>query len=350
MTRRNNSFIPGALLLSLVIALALLVPAGCGGNGDTDSGGGRIDLPQSALLSKIAGAVNTDRMMEDITYMASPELKGRPAGSPQNEELAAYFEKEFNDLGLEPFSALGLTGLRQDFQVPSSRCFLENPPAAEEFLTISSVIGIIPGTSQPDSFVVIMANFDGQGVDTVIGEYYPGADYNASGAGAVLELARVMSAAGEKPPVTLVFVELNAEECGYFGSRALADALEKQGMTNAVKMIDLEGLGGGGGDYMDIWDQNYKKNQLAVAAVNDASAFLDVTLEINGNGSGSASSLFFLYHMACVTCDWSWYERSEHVDFHRVSDTPDRINRTGLSDVTRVVGVAAWLLGIRDTD
>ena len=195
-----------------------------------------------------------------------------------------------------------------------------------------------------------MANFDGLGVDTGTGEYYPGADYNASGAAAVLELARVMSAPGEKPPVTLVFVELNAEECGYFGSRALADTLEKQGMTNAVKMIDLEGLGGGSGDYMDIWDQNYKKNQPVVNAVDDASTFLDVTLEINGTGPGSASSLFFLYHMACVTCDWSWYERSEHADFHRVSDTPDRINRTGLSDVTRVTGVAAWLLSIYETD
>jgi aminopeptidase N len=350
MTRRNRSFIPGALLLGLVLALAMLVPSGCGGGSGTGSGGGRIVLPQSALLSKIADAVNTDRMMEDITYMASPELKGRPAGSAQNEELAGYIEKEFRDLGLEPFSALGLTGLRQDFQVPSSRCFLENPPATEQVLTMPNVIGIIPGTSQPDIFVVLMANFDGLGIDAQTGEYYPGADYNASGAGAVLELARVISAAGEKPPVTLVFAELNAEECGYYGSRALADALEKQGMTNAVRMINLEGLGGGAGDYMDIWDQNYKKNRPAVEAVNDAAAFLDVTLEINGTGSGSASSLFFLYHMACVTCDWSWYERSEHANFHRVSDTADIINRTGLTDVTRVTGIAAWLLGIYETD
>ena len=299
---------------------------------------------------RIADSVDTSRMVDTITYLSSPELKGRPAGSPQNGEVAAYLEGEFRDLGLEPFSALGLTGLRQDFPVPSSRCFLENQPAADEALTISNVIGVIPGTAQPDRFVIVAANFDGLGVDAETGDYYPGADFNASGAAAVLELARAMVSAGEKPPVTMVFAELNAEECGYFGSRALAEACEMKGMKEAVKVIDLEGLAAGSGDYMDVWDQNYVKNQPVVDAVDDASAFLGVALEINGTGAGSASSIFFIYHMACVTCDWSWFERTDHPDFHKATDTVDRINQVGLSESTRVAGVAAWLLGIRDAD
>jgi hypothetical protein len=354
MPRRNNHRLfpafPAFALLAALLALSLLVTAGCGGGNGDDPNKGNIELPQSALLMRIADSVDTGRMVDTITYLSSPELKGRPAGSPQNGEAAAYLEGEFRDLGLEPFSALGLTGLRQDFQVPSSRCFLENQPAADEALTISNVIGVIPGTAQPDRFVIVSANFDGLGVDAETGDYYPGADFNASGAAAVLELARAMVSAGEKPPVTLVFAELNAEECGYFGSRALAEAFELQGMKEAVKVIDLEGLAAGSGDYMDVWDQNYIKNRPAVDAVDDASAFLGVTLEINGTGAGSASSIFFVYHMACVTCDWSWFERTDHPDFHKTTDTVDKIDLEGLSDSTRVAGVAAWLLGMRDAD
>lgn len=351
MPGRNSRFtLPGFAFLITLLVLFLLIPAGCGSEKGDGSGGGLIELPQSALLMSIADSVDPDSMLETITYLASPELKGRPAGSVQNEEAAAYLEGRFRDMGLEPFSALGLTGLRQDFQVPSSRCFLENPPTAEEALTIPNVIGIIPGAARPDRFVILAANFDGLGVDAETGEYYPGADFNASGAAAVLELASVMTSLQEKPPVTLVFAELNAEECGFFGSRALAEALEKQGMKEAVKIINLEGLAAGDGDYMDVWDQNYVKNRPAVGAVNDAAAFLGVTLEINGTGAGSASSIFFIYHMACVTCDWSWFERSDHPNFHLSTDTATRVNPVGLRESTRVAGVAAWLLSTRDAD
>ncbi len=336
-----------AALTAALLALSLLLASGCGGGGG-GSGGGRIELPRSALLERIADGVDAGRMMDTIEFLSSPGMKGRPAGSPQNAEAAAWLEGEFRDLGLEPFSALGLTELRQDFQVPSSRCFLEDPPADEKALTVSSVIGTVRGAARPDRFVVVAANFDGLGVDAETGDYYPGADFNASGAAAVLELARVTASAGESPPVTLVFALLNAEECGHYGSRALADACEMKGLKEAVRIIDLEGLAAGGGDYMDVWDQNYAKNRPIVGAVDDASAFLGVTLEINGTGSAAASSLFFIYHMACVTCDWSWFERSDHPDYHKPTDTPDRLNEAGLRASARVAGVAAWLLAIRD--
>jgi len=46
-----------------------------------------------------------------------------------------------------------------------------------------------------------------------------------------------------------------------------------------------------------------------------------------------------------VTCDWSWFERDEHPDFHLPSDTADRINEEGLLQVTRVAAVATWIMG-----
>jgi hypothetical protein len=48
--------------------------------------------------------------------------------------------------------------------------------------------------------------------------------------------------------------------------------------------------------------------------------------------------------MPAVTCDWSWFERIEHPDFHLTSDTPDRINQEGLLKTTQVIAVAAWIL------
>jgi len=332
----------GLLAAALLLGSTPLI-AGCGRA--QESAPAAETLPQERLLQRLADSVSAERMMETVRFLASPEMRGRPAGSPQNEEVASFLESSFREAGLQPLEALGLGGLRQNFEFPASRSFLDDPPG--EAVSASNIIGVIPGSARPSELVVFAANFDGMGVDPETGEVYPGADYNATGAAAVLELARVMASLGEAPQSTLVFAELNAGECGHFGAKALAEALEERGLRGSARIICLEGLGAGSGEYMDVWDFNYRKNRQAVRALDEAASFLDVYLEINGSEPGSASALFFMYHMPSVTCDWSWYDRSEHPDFHLSSDTPERVREEGMLKVARVAGVAGWLLSLQ---
>ena len=232
-----------------------------------------------------------------------------------------------------------MEGYRQEFQVPAERCFLEEPLAVDTAVTCANIMGMIPGDPGGE-MVVVVANYDGLGRDPDTGAIYPGADYNASGASAVLELARVFATGEEKPRATLVFALLGAEECGGYGSKALADSLQAEELRDRVHVINLEGLGAGDGDYMDVWDLNYRKNQPAVKALDEAAALLGVELELGGQDPGTSAATFFLYHIPAVTCDWSWFERNEHLDFHLPSDTPDRLNPEGMLKVTRVVAVA----------
>jgi hypothetical protein len=326
-------------ILIFVLIAALTAGLGCGSssapqdNGSTDSG------PFHSLMDKIDVA----RMMEMVDYMASEQLKGRPTGSPQCSELENYLEESLREDGLKPVGELGLDNYRQEFPIPSERCFAENPPPPGQTVTGVNLLGEIPGESS-DEMIILTANYDGLGRDAETGSIYPGADYNASGAAAVLELANVLSSADQKPRETLAFVLLGGEECGNYGSRALAESLEAAGLRQAAHIINLEGLGGGNGDYMDAWDLNYKKNRSTVQALDESAALLDVVLELGGADPGTSASVFFLYHLPAVTCDWSWFDRGDHPDFHLPSDTPDKMNRDGLSKVTKVVGLAAWTL------
>lgn len=81
---------------------------------------------------------------------------------------------------------------------------------------IQNVIGYVPGTSQPDSFIVFTAHYDHLGT---MGKkaYFPGANDNASGVAMLLELAYAIA---QKPmPYSVAFMAFGAEEAGLVGSR-----------------------------------------------------------------------------------------------------------------------------------
>ncbi len=298
---------------------------------------------EDPFLISLADRVNVAAMMETIEYLSGEELRGRPTGSPQSLEAEAYLEESLDGMGLEPVSELGLEDYRQEFPIPPERCFINEALPPDTPVTGANILGKVPGASG-EEMIILTANYDGLGVDPSTGAFYPGADYNASGTSAVLELASVFSSLEREPAKTLVFAFLGGEECGGYGSSALAKALEAGGFRNSVRIINLEGLGGGEGDYMDVWDLNYRKNRPTVEALEAAAAMLDVQLEPGGADPGTSAGVFFIYHMPAVTCDWSWFERDEHPHFHLPSDTPDRINQEGLSQVTQVVAAAAWML------
>ncbi len=322
--------------LLLAAFLSLLLPAllaGCAEPPDVRQ--------REAFLLSLAQEVEGARMMETIEYMAGAELGGRPCGSPQSLQLEKHIEEQLALFGLQPVAGLGLDGFRQEFPVPPERCFLQPPPDTP--VVCANILAELPGSS-PGEMIVLAANYDGLGTDTGSGAIYPGADYNASGSSAILELARVLSSVEEKPASSIVFAFLGAEECGGYGAAALAEALEDGGLRDAVRIINIEGIGAGDGGYMDVWDLNYRKNRPTVQALDEAAALLEVVVEPGGADPGTSAGVFFLHHIPAVTCDWSWFERNEHPHFHLPGDTPERINEEGLLQVTRVVAAAAWIM------
>ncbi len=339
--RRRLARLALLLMLPLLLAGIALPLSGCGSNssGNPDAQG-IFDRP---VLEKIKRTVDPARESDTINLLSSSELRGRPTGSPEGERAADYILERFSAFGLQPVEQLNIQDLWQSFEVPGERLFIPNPPAGQ--VTCRNILGAIRGTEQPDNMVIITANYDGIGVDPDTGEVYPGADFNATGTAAVLELARVFTTLKLSPKKTVVFACFAAEESGSFGSRALADAIEQAGKKDQVQIINVQGLSAGPDEYLDLWDLNYRKNRPIADSVVSAAAFCGVNLERGGEDpGGSPASLFFVYHIAAVNCDWSWNARNDHPDFHLTTDTPDKINIERVSESTQVVGTATWLL------
>lgn len=322
---------PFAILLGL-LAFSLC-SVGCSGNGRP--GNGSLD----PLLEALRENVDTARIERVIAHLSSQEAEGRPTGAPVMEEVRSFLVERMTEAGLSPAHVLGLEGFRQEFQMPARSSFIETPPGVEA-IEGANLVGIIPG--ETDDLLLITANYDGMGKDPDSGKIYPGADYNASGVAAVLEIARFLASRAGRPRWTVVVALLDGEECGGFGSSALAELIEDRGLKDRCRAINLEGLGGGQGDYMNLWDQNYKKNRPTVEAILGAAEDLGIEVELGGTDPGTSASVFLLHHIPAVTCEWSWYERKEHEHFHRVTDTLDNMDPENVRKVTTVVALASY--------
>ena len=187
------------VLSPLFLAPLLLLAPSCGGGSNPAPAPPPIPAKDfTPNLPKFA----MQPLLDDLAYLASPALAGRRVGSPGNAAARAYLENRFQALGLSDFGA----GYAQAFShVPSQA-------------SGTNVVGYLTGSESPNSAILISAHFDHIGSRN--GLVCPGADDNASGTAAVLQLAAYFKT--HPPTHTLIFALFDGEEQGLWGSEAFA--------------------------------------------------------------------------------------------------------------------------------
>ena len=205
-----------------------------------------LKLPLVALLS-VTGICNAQSSPVDslitlksaqqtLYYLSGDDLKGRLTGSEGSLMAAAYIAAKFDSIGLEP--------------APGKNDFFDDYTANYEGRKIpaKNVVGAIPGHGNNDTMVIFSAHYDhlGQGDDLPYNKDYSyrddifnGANDNASGVTALLELARYFRAkAGNR--YLLLFIAFSGEEMEMLGS---TDFMKRTKAGTVRAVINLEMLG-----------------------------------------------------------------------------------------------------------
>jgi aminopeptidase YwaD len=105
---------------------------------------------------------------------------------------------------------------------------------------LNNVVAILPGKTKPEEIVLYSAHYDHLGVKTGEGDViYNGADDDASGTAAIINLAQYYAKQGNNAR-TLMFAAFSAEEIGGFGSRYFSKKIDPQKIT---AMINIEMIG-----------------------------------------------------------------------------------------------------------
>ena len=148
----------------------------------------------------------------ELGFLASDAMQGRGSGTNYERVAAEYVGSQFRQFGLEAGGDADATGNKGFVQhVP-----LESVPAGETW----NAVGVLRGTDPNGETIMLSAHLDHLGVNDALSgdKIFNGADDDASGCVAVMEMARVL-AAGPKPRRTIYFICFGSEERGGFGAR-----------------------------------------------------------------------------------------------------------------------------------
>ncbi|MEO7393838.1 MAG: M28 family peptidase [Chitinophagaceae bacterium] len=226
---------------------------------------------------------------------------------------------------------------------------------------VSNVVGMIEGSDKKDEYVFLTSHYDhvGKRGDSII---YYGADDDGSGTTGILELAEAFTkakAAGKGPRRTIVFMTVSGEEKGLWGSEYYSShpifPLEKTSVDLNIDMIGRIGT-----DYLKEKDStNYvyiigdDKLSSDLVTITDKvnSTYTKMKLDRKYNDVNDPNRFYFRsdhYNFAQKGVPIIFYFNGVHSDYHKPTDTPDKINYKLMAKRGQLVFYTAWEMANRE--
>ena len=296
-------------------------------------------LPARQPLAELPPAFSADRMMDDVRQLADPALKGRGLGSAGLDAAGSYIAAQFEAAGLSP-AGDGEGGWYQSWRVRSG--------SPERDVRLRNVVGLLPGRDPAlaDRPLVIGAHYDHLGLgwpdvrEGNAGKVHPGADDNGSGVAVLLELARTLSA-GAPPERPILFVAFTGEEAGRLGSRHFVEQASAAG-TRIFGMLNLDTVGRLGDG--PLYALGAGSAGQWVHILRGAGYVTGVGVEVVDEPLDSSDQTSFIAAGIPAVQLFS----GAHADYHRPTDTLDKVDADGLVRVASVAGEAIDYLAGRD--
>ncbi|MBP6065122.1 MAG: M20/M25/M40 family metallo-hydrolase [Bacteroides sp.] len=288
-----------------------------------------------------------------VGFLACDDMEGREAGFKGSRLAAQYIASLLQMTGIQPLGESYFQAFdayrkerqqRGRFQVhPDSIAILNK--GVHQRLSMNNVLGMIPG-KRTDEYVIVGAHFDHLGVDvTLNGDcIYNGADDNASGVSAVLQIARAFVLSGKKPERTVIFAFWDGEEKGLLGSSYFVQNCSFLKQIKGYLNFDMIGR------------NNKPENPKHVVYFYTEShpefeQWLKQDIQRYGLGlepnyrpwdkpvSGSDNASFAKHDIPII-----WYHTDGHPDYHQPSDHAAMLNWDKLVAITQASFLTMWKL------
>lgn len=272
-----------------------------------------------------------------VAELAGPALRGRGSGTADEAAAAERVATWLREAGAEPAGEDGYL----------TRFVYEGKPS-------QNVIAVVPGRDPAAGHVVIGAHYDHLGVEG--DAIHWGADDNASGTAGLVAIAAALARDGQRPRRTVVLVGFGAEEDGLYGSAAYVGAPARP-LAELVAMINLDMIGRA--EFLSARDYGLVRMVVPGNAIGALASAGDEALVALAHAAGdregrpvvSASDFGPAEaairplveqrgdqaSFAAAGVPYLWFSTSMHDDYHRPTDTADKVDAVTIATVGRIV-------------
>ena len=263
-------------------------------------------------------SITAEEFLEHAAYLASDEMRGRMTGSEEIRRAGDYIAAHMETCGLRP------AGIDRSWFMPFNTRLGR---------TCRNVCGLLPGTSLKREVLVIGAHYDHVGIGAIgsrsgqRGEIHNGADDNASGTAALMELMEAFAA--EPTRRSILFIAFSGEEIGLVGSTAWCDKPTLP-LGSVVAMINLDMMGRSRDGYLFVGGVH--TGQGLRKTVLEASEGLEFELELHGGGRGPSDFQPFYQRQIPVL----FFFTGEHDQYHTPEDDVELLDGPASARVTRL--------------
>jgi hypothetical protein len=302
-----------------------------------------LALAMCVVAKRLPAQTAVERVTTDLQYLADDRREGRGLGTAGLDSAGQYIAAQFGRIGLEPATP---NGYFQPFVVDSTA-----PVAAHMNIAgvhAKNVVGWLPGTGRlAGQVVVVGAHYDhlGYGGPFALdpestGVVHNGADDNASGTTALMEIARRLKDRHAPDARAIVFIAFSGEEEGLLGSTYYVKHSVRP-LDSTYAMVNLDMVGRLGTHKLTVFGTQTAKEFPAL--LDSVTARDDMPFTGSGDGYGASDQESFYADNIPVI----FFFTGMHEDYHRSTDDWYKIDFPGLVHVAEVATDVAWRLATR---
>jgi hypothetical protein len=226
-------------------------------------------------------------------------------------------------------------------------------------VTSENVAAMIKGSEKPDEYIILSAHLDHVGMHD--GEVFNGADDDGSGTVAILEIAEALKSAqenGQGPKRSVIFLHVTGEEKGLLGSQYYTDYDPIVPLAQTVANLNIDMIGRtdpkrteGKRNYIYLIGSDKLSTELHNLSEDMNSKYTNIELDYTYNDENDPNRFYYRsdhYNFAKNNIPIIFYFNGTHADYHKATDTPDKIEYDLLENRTRLVFHTTWELANRD--
>jgi len=296
-----------------------------------------------------ANTITSADLKQHLYTYAADDMEGRMTGSKGQRKAVDYLRDFYKKEGIPAAQANG-----DYFQhIPAS--FFSR---MKDSITSENVVAFIKGSEKPDEIIIVSAHLDHVGMDKD-GNVFNGADDDGSGTVAVLEMAQAFQKAvkdGNGPKRSILFLHVTGEEIGLFGSRYYTEnpifPLENTVVDLNIDMIGrIDPNKKETPNYIYLIGSDKLSQELHDVSEEVNKNYINLELDYTYNDENDPNRFYYRsdhYNFAKNNIPVIFYFNGVHEDYHKMTDTPDKIEYDLMAKRTQLVFETAWELANRE--